>query len=197
MNKYLLKATGVGALGGLRFGFDTAVISGAVSSIDINFVDPLHYGENARGWVSGLTVSSALFGCVIGGASAGWLGDKIGAKPVIFVGLLLMAGCNYTLYTGLQTSPAMLLPLYGLTGFTVGVVGCIPRVLVNLFPAQVRFSGVSFSYNLAYAIFGGLTPVMLSLLMKSNVQIPAQYVVVVSFIGMAAVLLAPKQASTA
>ena len=141
--------------------------------------------------------STATFGLSIGCVVAGWLGDKIGAKPVIFVGLLLMAASYYTLYTTLPTSPNLLLPLYALTGFTVGVVGCIPLVLVNLFRAQVRFSGVSFSYNLAYAIFGGLTPVILPLLMKTNVQMPAVYVVAVSFVGMAAVLLVPKRTGSA
>ena len=136
--------------------------------------------------------SVATFGLSIGCVTFGWLGDKFGAKPVIFVGMLLMGACYYVLYTGMPGSVATLMPLYGLTGFFVGVVGCIPLVLVNLFRAQVRFSGVSFSYNLAYAIFGGLTPVLLPLFMKTNAQMPAIYVAVVSLIGMVAVLLAPK-----
>jgi hypothetical protein len=107
--------------------------------------------------------------------------------------MLLMGACYYVLYTGMPGSVATLMPLYGLTGFFVGVVGCIPLVLVNLFRAQVRFSGVSFSYNLAYAIFGGLTPVLLPLFMKTNAQMPAIYVAAVSLIGMVAVLMAPKQ----
>lgn len=151
----------------------------------------LHLDSNSV-YVAG---SLATFGLSIGCVVAGWLGDRIGAKPVIFVGLLLMGGCYYTLYTNVAASPALLLPLYGITGFTVGVVGCIPLVLVNLFRAQVRFSGVSFSYNLAYAIFGGLTPLLMPVFLKMNPQAPALYVVVVSFIGMAAVLLVPKPAN--
>jgi hypothetical protein len=45
-----------------------------------------------------------------------------------------------------------------LAGFAVGIVGAVPYVMVNAFPPVVRFSGLSFSYNVAYAIFGGLTP---------------------------------------
>ena len=37
----------------------------------------------------------------------------------------------------------------------------VPIVALRLFPAPVRFSGLSFSYNVSYAIFGGLTPVFL------------------------------------
>ena len=44
----------------------------------------------------------------------------------------------------------------------------IPFVMVRAFPAAVRFSGISFSYNVAYAMFGGLTPIVVSLMMKSS-----------------------------
>src|SRR5579884_1211940 len=65
--------TFVATLGGLLFGYDTAVISGAVSSIDANFIDPQHLSETARSSLSGWTVSSALFGCIIGAIVAGWV----------------------------------------------------------------------------------------------------------------------------
>jgi len=87
-------------------------------------------------------------------------------------------------YTTLHARPDLLLPLYALVGFTVGVVGAVPCVLVKAFPAQVRFSGLSFSYNLAYAIFGGLTPVVVSLMLKNNPLAPAYYVIAVCGIGM-------------
>src|SRR3979490_3627696 len=54
--------TFVAALGGLLFGYDTAVISGAVSAIDANLIEPLNLSETARGRLSGWTVSSALCG---------------------------------------------------------------------------------------------------------------------------------------
>jgi len=41
----------------------------------------------------------------------------------------------------------------------------------------VRFSGLSFSYNVAYAIFGGLTPLVVSLMIKWDPLGPAYYVV--------------------
>ena len=47
----------------------------------------------------------------------------------------------------------------------VGVTAGVPYVMVRAFPAAVRFSGLSFSYNVAYAIFGGLTPIVVSLLL--------------------------------
>jgi uncharacterized membrane protein len=48
---------------------------------------------------------------------------------------------------------------------------------------MVRFSGLSFSYNVAYAVFGGLTPVMISLLLPLDKLAPAHYVVALSVLG--------------
>jgi MFS family permease len=66
-------------VGGLLFGYDTAVISGAVRAIDVNFIEPLNLPETARSPV-GWTVSSALFDCIIGAVIAGWVGKRLGRK---------------------------------------------------------------------------------------------------------------------
>src|ERR1700692_3125383 len=82
--------TFVATLGGLLFGYDTAVISGAVSPIDANLIDPLHLSETARSSLSGWTVSSALFGCIIGAVIAGWISNALGRK-----GGMLVAGALF------------------------------------------------------------------------------------------------------
>jgi MFS family permease len=84
--------TFVATLGGLLFGYDTAVISGAVSSIDANFIDPQHLSETARSSLSGWTVSSALFGCIIGALIAGWVSNAIGRKGGMMVAGALVSG---------------------------------------------------------------------------------------------------------
>jgi uncharacterized membrane protein len=56
---------------------------------------------------------------------------------------------------------------------------------VKAFPPVVRFSGLSFSYNVAYAVFGGLTPVMVSLLLPLDKLAPAHYVEALSVLGIA------------
>jgi MFS family permease len=125
------------------------------------------------------TICLAL-GCIVTGV----LADRIGARRVLFGGTVLMALCTYVFYTTLHTRPDLVMPLYGMTGFFVGVVGAVPCVLVQAFPAQVRFSGLSFSYNLSYAIFGGLTPVIVSLMLKNDAMGPAWYVIAVSAVGL-------------
>jgi MFS family permease len=118
-------------------------------------------------------------GCIV----AGTLCDRFGARRVIQVGSVLLAACYLWLLSTIDTNPQALVPLYAITGLTVGVVGAIPFVLVHAFPAAVRFSGISFSYNIAYAIFGGLTPIIVSLFVKSSAMAPAIYVAVLCALG--------------
>ena len=132
-------------------------------------------------------------GCLV----AGVLADRIGARTTLFGGALLLAVCTYVFYTTIKGRPDLLLPLYALVGFSVGVVGAVPCVLVKAFPAQVRFSGLSFSYNLSYAIFGGLTPVVVALMLKNNPLAPAYYVIAVSVIGMITALFVKERADIA
>jgi len=86
-NKYLFKLTMVATLGGLLFGYDTAVISGTVGALEEFFVKPFGLSEMAANARLGLVVSSALIGCIIGGISGGMISKKMGRKN----GLILAA----------------------------------------------------------------------------------------------------------
>ena len=59
-------------------------------------------------------------------------------------------------------------------------------LLIQSFPAKIRYSGASFSYNLAFAIFGGLTPLIVtSLIEKTGSTIsPAYFIIFVSIIAL-------------
>lgn len=120
-----------------------------------------------------------IFGCIIAGA----LVDRIGAGVTLIVGSVLMAATSYTFFHVAATAPAYLFSAYALAGLCVGVVGVVPFVMVHAFPAEVRFTGISFSYNIAYAIFGGLTPIALTLVMKLTPMAPAYYVLLLAVIG--------------
>src|SRR6201996_8791532 len=85
--------TFVATLGGLLFGYDTAVISGAVSSIDAYFIDPQGLSETARSSLSGWTISSALLGCIIGAFGAGWISTALGRRGgLIIAGAMFLVG---------------------------------------------------------------------------------------------------------
>jgi MFS family permease len=121
---------------------------------------------------NGLAIVCLSIGCVLAGLAA----DRFGPGPTFLVGGALLLASSWLFYTTLNTQPGLLVPLYALAGLCVGMIGAIPMVMVKAFPAVVRFSGLSFSYNLAYAIFGGLTPILVSLLLKWSPLGPAYYV---------------------
>ncbi|MBV8043808.1 MFS transporter [Pluralibacter sp.] len=120
------------------------------------------------------------FGCLIAGMAA----DKYGASRTFIIGSLLLAASSWAFYHLVGAYPEYLFPLYGLVGLCVGVVGAVPYVMVRAFPAAVRFTGISFSYNVSYAIFGGLTPIAVTLLMSVSPMAPAWYVAALSLVGL-------------
>jgi sugar porter (SP) family MFS transporter len=91
MNGLLIRGVAVGALAGLLFGFDTAVIAGTTEGIRNAF------GLDATG--VGITVSSALWGTLAGALLAGIPGDRFGARTaLIFIALLYLVsaiGCLF------------------------------------------------------------------------------------------------------
>ncbi|WP_380826523.1 MULTISPECIES: MFS transporter [Serratia] len=121
-----------------------------------------------------------IAGCIVAGLSA----DRFGASKTLVVGSVLLAGCSWLFYQTVSVRPEMLFACYALVGFSVGVVGAVPYVMVRAFPAEVRFTGISFSYNVSYAIFGGLTPIFVTLIMKLTPLAPAYYVLALSLIGL-------------
>ena len=118
-------------------------------------------------------------GCITFGA----LADRLGAGRVLAVGCVGLGATSWLFYQQMGVAPEHIYSMYALCGFFVGVIGIVPGVAVQTFPAAVRFSGLSFSYNVAYAVFGGLTPVLVSLLLRFDALAPAHYVVALSAIG--------------
>lgn len=119
-------------------------------------------------------------GCLL----SGYLVDRVGASKTFIVGSVLLACSSGLFYHLAGEHPARLFLLYGLVGLCVGVVGAVPYVMVRAFPAEVRFTGISFSYNVSYAIFGGLTPIAVTLLMNVSPMAPAWYVLALSLVGL-------------
>jgi len=121
MKSYVVLISVVAALGGLLFGFDTAVISGT-----INFIQP-YFGltEIGLGW----TVSSLLFGCIAGVFLAGKAGDHFGRKKVLMTAALLF-----------------LISAIGMKqSFSLSSSHCAP----NFFGVKTRNDGLfSFSYQI-------------------------------------------------
>jgi SP family arabinose:H+ symporter-like MFS transporter len=144
LNSTLLKATAVGALGGLLFGFDTAVIAGTTHSLTLTYqLTPKQLG---------LTVAMALIGTIIGAMSAGIPGQRWGGREtlrVLAVFYVLSAlGCAFA------ANWPMLLVARFLGGLGIGgssVLG--PVYIAELAPARLRGRLVgSFQINIVIGI---------------------------------------------
>lgn len=70
--RYVTLVSIIAALGGLLFGFDTAVVSGAIGFMQDKF--------DLNGVQTGWAVSSLIIGCIVGAAASGWLSDRFGRK---------------------------------------------------------------------------------------------------------------------
>ena len=92
---YIILLTLIATLGGLLFGYDTAVISGAVGSLRAYFIDPRFTDlanpvqANAANSLLGFVVSSALIGCIIGGMLGGWVSTRLGRKRGLIIAAVL------------------------------------------------------------------------------------------------------------
>ncbi|MDR0413641.1 MAG: D-xylose transporter XylE [Dysgonamonadaceae bacterium] len=158
---YISGITLVATLGGLLFGYDTAVISGAEKSIEACLISPLGLGAFAHG----ATVSSALIGCIIGGAVSGFLSNRLGRRKS-----LLIAGALFFLSALGSAWPEFLLfrsgePSLGLLwmfnfyrivgGIGVGLASAVcPMYIGEISPADIR--GRLVSCNQFAIIFGML-----------------------------------------
>jgi len=95
LNPYVVLLTLIATLGGLLFGYDTAVINGAVGSLKAYFIDPRFADlanpaqANAANSLLGFVVSSALIGCIIGGLMGGWVSTRIGRKRGLVIAAVL------------------------------------------------------------------------------------------------------------
>ena len=139
----------IASLGGFLFGYDTAVISGAVSAIDANFITPQNLSEAARGSLSGWAISCALLGCVIGAAIAGPISTAFGRKGglllsavLFFVGSLGSAVPELGLGAIGHMGPAALVPFIVyriLGGVGVGVASMLsPLYIAEIAPPSER-----------------------------------------------------------
>jgi MFS transporter, SP family, xylose:H+ symportor len=165
VNKSLIIGlTFVATLGGLLFGYDTAVISGAVSSIDAYFIDPLGLAETARSSLSGWTISSALLGCIIGAMLAGWISTILGRRGGLMVaGAMFLLGSIGSAWPELgfgsigHMGPDALRPfiVYRIVGGVgVGIASMLsPLYIAEISPSAVRGRLVSFNQ---LAIVGGI-----------------------------------------
>ncbi len=126
---YVYKATVVAAVGGLLFGYDTAVVAGA-----IGFIEKLYdLSPTMKGWIA----SCALIGCVIGAMFAGTLSDKIGRKKMLVLSGLMFAVSSLGIAIPLSLTWFVAFRLIG--GIGIGVASMLaPMYIAEIAPAEIR-----------------------------------------------------------
>ena len=139
---YLTGICATAGMGGFLFGFDTAVISGAVNFLRTQF----RLNPAMEGWV----MSSALVGCVAGAAVAGYLSDRYGRKKILLASAVLFIVSALGCMTA--GTPAVLVAGRIVGGIGVGFAAMVaPMFIAELAPAHLRGRLVSI-YQLAITL---------------------------------------------
>jgi len=158
---YVVLLTFVATLGGLLFGYDTAVISGAEKSIQAYLINPLGLSS----LIHGATISSALIGCIIGGIISGVMASKLGRKNslilsavLFFISALGSGFPEFLFFTEGEPTMGLLIAfnIYRIIGGVgVGLASAIsPMYISEIAPADIR--GRLVSLNQFAIIFGML-----------------------------------------
>lgn len=126
---YLLVICFVAALGGLLFGFDTAVISGS----EVFFTREFSLSPEMEGWV----VGSAIVGCFWGALAAGVLSDRFGRKKVLLLSALFFTGS--AAWCGLVDTAQGLVYARLLGGLGIGIASLVsPLYIAEISPPRIR-----------------------------------------------------------
>lgn len=164
-SQYIFGLTLVATLGGLLFGYDTAVISGTVESLRKFFIEPFGLPLDQANALEGFVVSSALIGCILGASFAGWISQRYGRKPTLLVAavlfLLSAIGSAWPEFglgwpgSGDHTYMYLFVAYRILGGIGVGLASMVsPMYIAEVAPAERR--GNLVSWNQFAIIFGML-----------------------------------------
>jgi sugar porter (SP) family MFS transporter len=148
-NSKLIRATLTGALGGLLFGFDTVVISGAIDAL----VKLYHLSPQGKGW----TVAIALIGTVAGSFGAGVAGQKLGGRETLRITAVLYVVS--AIGSALAWNWPSLMVFRFIGGLGIGASSVLgPVYIAELSPAKWRGRLVgAFQFNVVFGILVAYT----------------------------------------
>ncbi len=145
MRPFVLLVAGVAALGGLLFGYDTGVISGAMLFIAHDFHLPLHMQE--------IVVSVVLIGAMLGAIGAGASADHFGRRAtLVSAGVIFGIGA---IASALAPSPSLLILARFVVGIAIGLSSVVsPLYISEVSPSKVRGGLVSlYQFAITIGIF--------------------------------------------
>jgi sugar porter (SP) family MFS transporter len=126
---YAILIAVIAAIGGLLFGYDTSVISGAILFVRKQF--------GLSSVETEVAVSVVLAGAALGASMAGYLSDRFGRRPVLLVNAIIFG--VFAVVTGLANGPGLFLAARFLVGGAIGVTSMItPLYIAELAPSSIR-----------------------------------------------------------
>jgi sugar porter (SP) family MFS transporter len=156
LNGYSIRIAAVAALSGLLFGFDTAIINGAILFLRRHF-----------GWTeveTEVAAGSLLAGCALGAGVAGMLSDRFGRRRVLFLSALLFAFSSIA--TALPATLGQFVAARVVAGIAIGIASMLaPLYIAEVSPASIRgrlvgmnqlaiVTGILLSYLAGWALSG-------------------------------------------
>lgn len=122
---------------------------------------------------------------------AGYCSDRVGRKPVLFTAILTYGIIVYPLFSHLLAQPSLASLILTQCVLAIGMSffwGPMPAAMAEVFPVRIRSTGISLSFNLGGALFGGLAPLFLTYLLREtgDLMIPAYYLIFSTLFGLAA-----------
>lgn len=127
----------------------------------------------------------------------GHLSDKIGRKVLLLLSLVGFVLFSYPLFSLMfhNTFYSILIAMLSFAILEAMFQAVMPALMTEMFPTRVRYTGLSISYNLSMAIFGGTTPLVCTWLVKAsggNVWMPAYYLIATCVIAILTTLFIPE-----
>ncbi|WP_018299669.1 MFS transporter [Fangia hongkongensis] len=150
-----------------------------------SYLKLIHYPADKIGIISSLgmlyfTISTLLFA---------FFADKI-KQPKLYLSLFILATTilSFAIFSGFQSKSFNTTYYYIFALLCGPITVFIPSMITELFTTQVKYSGIGISYNLAFAIFGGLSPVIATILLttssaKSLLHSPASIILLCAFLS--------------
>ncbi|MCE0721862.1 MULTISPECIES: MFS transporter [Legionella] len=146
----------------------------------------LHYSKETINIINtfALILSSILF------VGLGWLSDHFGRRIFLLIGSFSFIFLGYAFFylLALQQVSYVVIVMIAVSLLSACISGIYTCTIIELFPTTVRYTGMALSYNIGYAIFGGLTPLIATSLIDitGNILSPSFYLIIsaiVCFLG--------------
>ncbi|WP_227514159.1 MFS transporter [Psychrobacter sp. P11G5] len=131
------------------------------------------------GFSHSLGIVFMIFGCVFYGI----LSNYQNFGKILVAGSILLIAQMFAFFYHMQAGGDYILIMYALLGFCAGIVGMVPAIFVQLFPTNVRLTGMAFCYNVTYGIVGVSVPFGLGYATTFVSFSPALYIAFIGCIG--------------